>query len=195
MTTELTDNEIIRKVLDGDHQHFAVLVKRYQNFVFTITLRYTEIREDAEEISQDVFVKAFKSLKDFRGDSKFTTWLYTIVTTSSITFLRKKKIQTHSLYNEHVFELADSQDSGMRANQVEQKSRSAMVNEAIRMLGPEDAQIITLFYKGEQSLEEISQIMGIEPNAAKVRLHRARQRLREKMEKHFVHELRDYHSG
>lgn len=195
MTTELTDNEIIRKVLDGDHQHFAVLVKRYQNFVFTITLRYTEIREDAEEISQDVFVKAFKSLKDFRGDSKFTTWLYTIVTTSSITFLRKKKIQTHSLDNEHVFELADSQDSGMRANQVEQKSRSAMVNEAIRMLGPEDAQIITLFYKGEQSLEEISQIMGIEPNAAKVRLHRARQRLREKMEKHFVHELRDYHSG
>ena len=166
MTTELTDNEIIRKVLDGDHQHFAVLVKRYQNFVFTITLRYTENREDAEEISQDVFVKAFKSLKDFRGDSKFTTWLYTIVTTSSITFLRKKKIQTHSLDNEHVFELADSQDSGMRANQVEQKSRSAMVNEAIRMLGPEDAQIITLFYKGEQSLEEISQIMGIEPNAA-----------------------------
>jgi RNA polymerase sigma factor (sigma-70 family) len=195
LTTELTDNEIIRKVLDGDHQHFAVLVKRYQNFVFTITLRYTENREDAEEISQDVFVKAFKSLKDFRGDSKFTTWLYTIVTTSSITFLRKKKIQTHSLDNEHVFELADSQDSGMRANQVEQKSRSAMVNDAIRMLGPEDAQIITLFYKGEQSLEEISQIMGIEPNAAKVRLHRARQRLREKMEKHFVHELRDYHSG
>ncbi len=195
MTTELTDNEIIRKVLDGDHQHFAVLVKRYQNFVFTITLRYTENREDAEEISQDVFVKAFKSLKDFRGDSKFTTWLYTIVTTSSITFLRKKKLPTHSLDNEHVFELADSQDSGMRANQVEQKSRSAMVNEAIRMLGPEDAQIITLFYKGEQSLEEISQIMGIEPNAAKVRLHRARQRLREKMEKHFVHELRDYHSG
>ncbi len=195
MTTELTDNEIIRKVLDGDHQHFAVLVKRYQNFVFTITLRYTENREDAEEISQDVFVKAFKSLKDFRGDSKFTTWLYTIVTTSSITFLRKKKLPTHSLDNEHVFELADSQDSGMRANQVEQKSRSAMVNEAIRMLSPEDAQIITLFYKGEQSLEEISQIMGIEPNAAKVRLHRARQRLREKMEKHFVHELRDYHSG
>ncbi len=195
MTTELTDNEVIRKVLDGEHQHFAVLVKRYQNFVFTITLRYTENREDAEEISQDVFVKAFKSLKDFRGDSKFTTWLYTIVTTSSITFLRKKKLQTHSLDNEHVFELADSQDSGMRANQVEQKSRSAMVNEAIRMLGPEDAQIITLFYKGEQSLEEISQIMGIEPNAAKVRLHRARQRLREKMEKHFVHELRDYHSG
>lgn len=195
MTTELTDNEIIRKVLDGDHQHFAVLVKRYQNFVFTITLRYTENREDAEEISQDVFVKAFRSLKDFRGDSKFTTWLYTIVTTSSITFLRKKRLPTHSLDNEHVFELADSQDSGMRANQVEQKSRSAMVNEAIRMLGPEDAQIITLFYKGEQSLEEISQIMGIEPNAAKVRLHRARQRLREKMEKHFVHELRDYHSG
>lgn len=195
MAPELTDNEIIRKVLDGEHQHYAVLVKRYQNFVFTITLRYTDSREDAEEISQDIFVKAFRSLKDFRGDSKFSTWLYTIVTTSCITFLRKKKLQTHSLDNEHVFELADSQDSGMRANQVEQKSRAAMVNEAINMLGPEDAQIITLFYKGEQTLDEISRAMGIEPNAAKVRLHRARQRLREKMEKHFVHELRDYRSG
>jgi RNA polymerase sigma factor (sigma-70 family) len=195
LAPELTDNEIIRKVLDGEHQHYAVLVKRYQNFVFTITLRYTDSREDAEEISQDIFVKAFRSLKDFRGDSKFSTWLYTIVTTSCITFLRKKKLQTHSLDNEHVFELADSQDSGMRANQVEQKSRAAMVNEAINMLGPEDAQIITLFYKGEQTLDEISRAMGIEPNAAKVRLHRARQRLREKMEKHFVHELRDYRSG
>ncbi len=179
-------------MLSGQHQHFADLVKRYQNFVFTITLRYTDNREDAEEISQDIFVKAFKSLADFRGASKFSTWLYTIVTTTCITFLRKKKLQTHSLDNEKVFEVADSVDSGMRANQIEQKSRAGMVNEAIKMLNPDDAKMITLFYKGEQSLEEISQILGIEPNAAKVRLHRARQRLKEKMEKYFMHEVRDY---
>ncbi len=193
MSTTLTDNEIISLVLSGQHQHFADLVQRYQNFVFTITLRYTTSREDAEEISQDIFVKAYRSLADFRGASKFSTWLYTIVTTTCITFLRKKKLQVHSLDNEKVFEAADNVDSGMRANQIEQKSRAAMVNEAIKMLNPDDAKMITLFYKGEQSLEEIAQILGIEPNAAKVRLHRARQRLKEKMEKHFVEEVRDYH--
>lgn len=68
----------------------------------------------------------------------------------------------------------------MRANMIEQKSKLAMVNEAIRLLNPDDAQIITLFYKAEQSLEETAQILGIETNAAKVRLHRARTRLKEK---------------
>jgi RNA polymerase sigma factor (sigma-70 family) len=191
MTTGTTDTEIIQRVLQGDHQLYSEIVKRYQNFVFSITLRYTDNREDAEEISQDVFVKAYRSLSDFRGASKFSTWLYTIVTTSCLTFLRKKKLETHSLDNERVFELADSQDSGFRANQVEQKSRVAMVNEAIKMLSPDDAQMITLFYKGEQTLEEIGQIMGIDPNTAKVRLHRARQRLKEKMEKYFVQEVKD----
>jgi len=191
MTTGTTDTEIIQRVLQGDHQLYAEIVKRYQNFVFSITLRYTDNREDAEEISQDVFVKAYRSLSDFRGASKFSTWLYTIVTTSCLTFLRKKKLETQSLDNERVFELADSQDSGFRSNQIEQKSRVAMVNEAIRLLSPDDAKMITLFYKGEQTLEEIGQIMGIDPNTAKVRLHRARQRLKEKMEKYFMQEVKD----
>ena len=64
-------------------------------------------------------------------------------------------------------------------------------NDAIKLLNPDDAKMITLFYKGEQTLEEIGQIMGIEPNAAKVRLHRARQRLKEKMEKYFMQEVKD----
>jgi len=191
MTTGTTDTEIIQRVLQGDHQLYSEIVRRYQNFVFSITLKYTNNREDAEEISQDVFIKAYRSLSDFRGASKFSTWLYTIVTTSCLTFLRKKKLETHSLDNERVFELADSQDSGFRANQVEQKSRIAMVNEAIKLLSPDDAHMITLFYKGEQSLEEIGQIMGIDPNTAKVRLHRARQRLKEKMEKYFMQEVKD----
>lgn len=191
MTAGPTDSEIISRVLQGEQHLYAELVKRYQNFVFTITLRYTENREDAEEISQDCFIKAYKSLSDFRGASKFSTWLYTIVTTTSITFLRKKRLQTHSLDNEKVFAVAENHDSGMNANQVEVKSRTAMVNEAIKMLSPDDAKLITLFYKGEQSLEEIGLIMNLDPNTAKVRLHRARQRLKEKMEKNFAQELRD----
>lgn len=187
------DMDIIARVLNGDRSSYSVLVERYQNFVFTITLRYVKSREDAEEIAQDVFVKAYRSLADFKGASKFSTWLYTITTTTSITFLRKKKLEVHSLDNERVFEVADNVDGGMNANQIEQKSKVQMVNEAINMLSPEDAQVITLFYKGEQTLDEIAQILGKEPNAVKVQLHRARARLKDKMQKHFSHEVKDYY--
>jgi RNA polymerase sigma-70 factor, ECF subfamily len=191
MHTGPEDMDIIARVLNGDHQSYSVLVQRYQNYVFTITLRYLKSREDAEEVAQDVFVKAYRSLADFKGNSKFSTWLYTITTTTSISFLRKKKLEIHSLDNEKVFEVADNVDSGMSANQVEQKSKVNMVNEAIKMLSADDAQIIVLFYKGEQTLEEIALIMGKEPNAVKVQLHRARGRLKEKMQKYFSEEVKD----
>ncbi len=178
-------------MLNGDHQAYAGLVTRYQDYVFTLALRMVKNREDAEELAQDVFIKAYKYLADFRGASKFSTWLYTIVNNTCITFLRKKKVEIHSLDDDKVFELADSRDSGMRADKVEQKSRQAMVNEAIALLGPDDAEIITLFYKAEQSLEETAQVLGIEVNAAKVRLHRARTRLKEKMERHFAEEIKN----
>jgi RNA polymerase sigma-70 factor (ECF subfamily) len=191
MSTGLNDNEIISKVLSGDQQAYAGLVNRYQNYVFTLSLRFTKNREDAEEVSQDIFIKAYRALADFKGNSKFSTWLYTIVNNTCITFLRKKRLQTHSLDKEGVFEVADNQDSGLRANLVEQKSRVAMVNEAIKMLNTDDAEVITLFYKSEQSLDEIAQILGLETNTAKVRLHRARTRLKEKMEKYFSEEVKD----
>lgn len=191
MSTGLNDNEIISKVLSGDHQAYAGLVTRYQSYVFTLTLRMIKNREDAEEVAQDVFIKAYKYLADFKGASKFTTWLYTIVNNTCISFLRKKKLEIHSLDNEKVFELANNQDAGIRANMIEQKSKLSMVNDAIGLLNPDDAQIITLFYKAEQSLEETAQILGIETNAAKVRLHRARTRLKEKMETHFAEEVKN----
>ncbi len=191
MSTGLSDNEIIGKVINGDQQAYAGLVERYQNYVFTLAMRFTKNREDAEEVSQDIFIKAYRSLADFRGASKFSTWLYTIVNTTCITFLRKKKLETYSLDHEKVFEVADSKDSGFRANLVEQKSRTNMVNEAIALLNHDDAEIITLFYKAEQSLDEIGKILGLDPKTAKVRLHRARQRLKEKMETHFAVEVKD----
>ena len=191
MSTGLGDNEIISRVLKGEQNAYAELVNRYQAYVFTLVLRMIKSREDAEEVAQDVFIKAYRSLADFRGESKFSTWLYTIANTTSITFLRKKKLEVHSLDNEKVFEVADSRDSGLRANIVEQKSRVNMVNEAIAMLSPDDADIITLFYKAEQNLEEISRILRLETNTVKVRLHRARTRLKEKMEKNFSEEVKN----
>ena len=191
MSTTPNDNEIISKVLSGDQQAYAMLVSRYQNYVFTLVLRFIKSREDAEEVAQDIFIKAYRALADFKGGSKFSTWLYTIVNNTCISFLRKKKLDVHSLDNEKVFEAADTIDSGMSANQVEQKSKLAMVNKAIAMLNPDDAEVITLFYKAEQSLEEIAGILHIETNTAKVRLHRARTRLKEKMETYFPAEVSD----
>jgi RNA polymerase sigma-70 factor (ECF subfamily) len=194
MLTGLNDSEIISRVLSGDQQAYAGLVDRYQNYVFTLAMRFTKNREDAEELAQDIFIKAYRALADFKGSSKFSTWLYTIVNNTCITFLRKKKLQVHSLDKEGVFEVADSQESGMGANTVEQKSKVAMVNNAIRLLSPDDAEIITLFYKSEQTLEEIALILGLETNTVKVRLHRARTRLKEKMQQHFSEEVKDIYN-
>jgi len=191
MSAGLTDIEIISRVLNGEQNAYAELVNRYQNYVFTLALRFTKNREDAEEVSQDIFIKAYRSLADFKGASKFSTWLYTIVYTTSITFLRKKRPDIRSLDDERTLELADSQDSGFSANQVEQKSKVNMVTKAIALLSPDDAQIITLFYKAEQNLEEIGKILGLETNTVKVRLHRARTRLKEKMQTHFSAEVKD----
>ena len=192
--TGQSDVEIIKCILNGDQSAFARLVERYQNYIFTLTLRFTDNREDAEEIAQDVFVKAYRSLADFRGDSKFSTWLFTITRTTCLSFLRKKKLDTQSLDNERTGLQLENRESAFHANQVEQKSRHAMLNQAISMLSPDDAQVLNLFYKGDQTLEEIGKIMRLDPNTVKVKLHRARQRLKDKMEKYFAHELREIHS-
>jgi RNA polymerase sigma-70 factor (ECF subfamily) len=177
--------EVISLVLKGDQQAYSELVERYREYVFTLALRFCRNREDAEEVAQDIFIKVYRSLADFKGTSKFSTWLYTITYNTSVTFLRKRKMDTRSIDDEQTFVQLENQESSFGANQMEQKSRVNHVNEAIRQLSADDAQIITLFYKGEQSLEEIGMIMGMEPNTVKVRLHRARHKLKEKLEKDY----------
>src|SRR4051812_33901941 len=128
MHTESNDTDVIALVLKGNQQAYSILVERYRNYVFTLVLRYIKSREDAEEVAQDVFIKAYRSLPDFRGQSKFSTWLYTVTTTTCISFLRKKRPEVHSLENEKVSEAAARIEGGMPANQIEQKSKVNMVN-------------------------------------------------------------------
>ncbi|HEX4957795.1 MAG TPA: RNA polymerase sigma factor [Lacibacter sp.] len=191
MQTVPSDLEVIDQVLKGNQQKYELLVKKYQAFAFTIALRYTKNREDAEELAQSAFTKAYLNLRDYRGDAKFSTWLYTIVSSLCLSFLRKKKLEVHSLDLEHVFERADAQESTLNADAMEQQSKISLLNRAMALINPDDAKVLTLFYKGEQSLEEIAQILHIEPNNAKVKLHRARQRLKETMEKYFAREVQE----
>ncbi len=185
------DIEIINQVLQGDRQSFEELIKRYQSFVFAIALRYSRNREDAEEIAQDVFVKAYRSLADFRRDARFSTWLCTIAMNTTKTFLRKTKPRVDSLDNAMVREAVNAQHPGDAVDLSEQRSRRLLLNQAIGLLSADDATIITLFYKAEQSIEETGLIMGLSPNAVKVKLHRARLRLKEKLELYFTDEIKE----
>jgi len=177
-----TDLALITAVLNGNTAVYSELVNRHQRFVFTLAMRFTKNREDAEEVAQDCFVKAYRALGTFRQTSKFTTWLYSITYTSAMTALRKKKLTTISLDDEeYIVRPADS-SSAQTADTIEKKSAYVYLNQAIDSLLPDDAAIITLFYKGEQSLEEIGKALFMDPNTVKVKLHRARTRLKEKLQ-------------
>jgi RNA polymerase sigma factor (sigma-70 family) len=185
------DIDLISKVLQGDKGAYAQIIKKHQRFVFTLALRFSKCREDAEEIAQDSFIKAFRALATFKQNSKFSTWLYSIVYTTSMTFLRKKRLDTQSLDDESSIIQMEGHISDLGVNDVEHKSKMQFVNLAISQLPPLDAAIITLFYQGEQSLGEIAQALGMEANTVKVKLHRARHRLKEKIEGILKQEVRD----
>jgi RNA polymerase sigma factor (sigma-70 family) len=117
--------------------------------------------------------------------------LYSIVYTTSMTFLRKKRVATDSIDDENTYIQIENQVSAFDVNSAENRSRSFYLEQAIAQLLPDDATIITLFYKGEQSLEEIAKALNMETNTVKVKLFRARQRLREKLEHNLKHETKD----
>jgi RNA polymerase sigma-70 factor (ECF subfamily) len=108
-----------------------------------------------------------------------------------MTFLRKKRVATDSIDDEATFIQVENNESAYDVYNVENKSRSFYLNQAIAQLLPDDATIITLFYKGEQSLEEIAQTLGMEANTVKVKLFRARQRLKDKLERNLKHEVKE----
>ncbi|HVV53907.1 MAG TPA: RNA polymerase sigma factor [Mucilaginibacter sp.] len=191
MQSKFSDTELIEQALEGSQAAYADLVRRHQRFVFTLALRFCKNREDAEEVAQDTFIKAYRSLSSFQRQSKFSTWLYSIVYTTAMTFLRKKRVDTDSIDDENTYIQFENQSAGSNSNLAERKSRSYYLNQAIGQLSADDAAIITLFYMGEQSLDEIGQALGIEPNTAKVKLFRARQRLKEKLEQNLKGEVKE----
>jgi RNA polymerase sigma-70 factor (ECF subfamily) len=191
MQSKLADIELIQKTLAGNQAAYADLVKRHQRLVFTLALRFTKNREDAEEVAQDCFVKAYRSLAAFQQQSKFSTWLYSIVYTTAMTHLRKKRPQTESIHDDDNHLQNIEQNGTNDVNLAENGSRLYYLNRAIAQLLPYDAAIITMFYSGQQSLEEIGDTMGMEANTIKVKLFRARQRLKECLERMLKHEVNE----
>jgi RNA polymerase sigma factor (sigma-70 family) len=186
-----TDMALITTVLAGDTSAYTELVNRHKRFVFTMAMKFAKNREDAEEIAQDCFIKAFRALGTFKQDAKFSTWLYTITYTTAMSFLRKKRVATSSIDEEGNYLQLENHISDYQANGIEKKSKYVYLNLAISQLLPDDAAIITLFYQGEQSLEEIAKALNMDSNTIKVKLHRARLRLKEKLKMMLQEEVKE----
>ena len=191
MQEHVQELEVIQQVLQGKKQAYAVLVDRYQHYVFTLVMRYVPQREEAEEVAQDVFVKAYRYLADFRGQCKFSTWLYTIVNTTCISYLRSRKDLMVLAEQDRLSAIAEQAGLNAKASDYsERKSEKKMMSEAIMGLPETDARIVILFYQHEQTLEEIGMVLGLTSNHVKVRLYRARLKLKEILQKDYAEEVR-----
>ncbi len=170
------DQSYIDKAVTGDTHAFAVLVNRYKYMVFTLAMKVLKNREEAEEVSQDVFVKMYQALQTFKGDSKFSTWLYKIAYHRSLDYLKKqgRNLTTTSL-DEFTEQQIPSLENTLAV--LEAKERKTMLKNAMNQLQEEDSIVLTLHYFEELSLKEISKIIGVEANTVKVRLFRSRKRL------------------
>jgi RNA polymerase sigma-70 factor (ECF subfamily) len=170
------DNDYIWRVLSGDVSAYASLVAKHKNLVFLIVLKIVNNREDAEEISQDVFLKAYQSLSTFERKSKFSTWLYRIAYNAAISKTRKKKVEMVAI-EETVITNYSTDEIDRNMNELEENDRQLILEKALQRLPEEDNLLITLFYKNENSIEDISDITGLSVSNVKVRLHRIRKKL------------------
>ncbi|HYH55306.1 MAG TPA: sigma-70 family RNA polymerase sigma factor, partial [Anseongella sp.] len=136
MTGNSADTELIEKALGGERGAYEALVKRHQSYAFTLALRFTRNREDAEEIAQDSFLKAFRNLAAFQRQSKFSTWLYTIVYTTAMTHLRKRRNEFVSLEEAGSPPDAAEHSSGGAGILLERKIGRQFIEKAIERLLP-----------------------------------------------------------
>lgn len=170
------DEFYIAQTLDGEVNAFSFLVEKYQHMVFTLVLRIVKNREEAEEISQDVFVKAFNKLEKFQGKSKFSTWLYKIAYYASLDVLKRNKRVIHT-EDMSVFSQTNQEDTDDALQSMHKKERTEVVNKAISKLAPVEQTILTLYYFDEMSLIEVSKVVQLSVDNVKVKLYRSRKKM------------------
>ena len=173
---ELNDQHYIKLIIGGDINALAILVDRYKSLVFTLSLKMLASREEAEEVSQDVFIKIYKSLSGFKTESKFSTWLYRITYNTCLDRLRTTK-RTAYLVAVEDFEAQEVTTLMNALDTIEEKERKQMIQKCLDLLPAEDNFLLTLYYFQENSLKEISKIMGINENNVKIKLFRSRRKL------------------
>jgi RNA polymerase sigma factor (sigma-70 family) len=167
------DNYYIEKVINGQTNYFSYIVEKYQDIVFSIALKVLRNREDAEEMAQESFIKAFKSLHTFKGKAKFSTWIYRITYNTCISEVRKKKIHFTSADDVQIKDETEE----MNLDGIPEENREKIVKAALDKLPQDEYTLVLLYYFEDQSVEEICKVTGLTESNAKVKLHRARKKL------------------
>lgn len=166
----------IEAVRKGNVQAFSFLVEKYQKLVYTLALKLLKKPEEAEEMAQDTFIKAFQKLDSYEGKSKFSTWLYSITYNACISELRKRRIEFKSLDDRQISD-QDEQKMHDYYRETRKEDQEKYLNLALAKLPEDDQVLVTLYYYENQSMDEISQITGLTVSNIKVKIHRARKRM------------------
>ena len=172
----------INQVLEGSINAYTYIIDKHKDKAYNLAYRICGNREDAEEIAQDGFLKAFKSLKSFKMQSSFATWLYRIVYNTAISLVRTKKKGVLSL-EDFPADAIDFLRYGTSKEEAENDFRNSLVNFALQKINIEERGLISLYYYDEMSTEEIAAVTGISRSNIKVKLFRARQKMIEIIEK------------
>lgn len=180
------DDKLIEEALRGDQKAFKELVDRHQASVFHIIFRLVHDKELANDLVQETFMKAFSSLKTYRSEYRFSTWLYKIAANSSIDHLRKKRIRALSLDNpiqtndgEIGFEVADYSHHPER--EMVEREQAISIDEAISSLPRKYRQVIIARHQEEKSYEDIAVELGVPVGTVKARIFRARELLKKRL--------------
>jgi RNA polymerase sigma factor (sigma-70 family) len=166
----------IDKVQEGNVNAYSVIVDRHKDRVYNLAFRICGNHEEAEEISQDSFLKAYRALGSFKRKSSFSTWLYRIVYNTAISHVRTKKRKILSL-EDFPADAADFISTGTPEEDAETEYRRSLINFAFQKISDEERSLLTLHYYEEMSTEELSEVTGISKSNIKVKLFRARQKM------------------
>lgn len=182
------DKHYIDRILKGDSNAYSFLVNKYKSMAYSLALKLVKNREDAEEIAQDAFIKAYQSLGQFRGSARFSTWLYRIVYNSAVSQLRRSSVKLISIEDSG---FADKESSGVidAYYRLKEQERKKFLDLALEKLDPDENFLVTLYYYDEKDLDEIARITGMTKNNAKVKIFRARQKMMIMLKKYLNEEL------
>lgn len=176
------DTEYIHRVLGGDTSAFQSLVERHQDMVYSIAFKIVGNKEDAEDVAQEVFVKCYRFLKSYNFQSRFSTWLYRIAYNHAIDYYKKLRNKKHTRGpDDFCMDIEVKPEN--TSEKLDQKVLQSLVKNAINMLPADDKIIVLLYYYNDYPLKEIAEIAGIKENHVKIKLHRARAKLMQQLEK------------
>ena len=176
-TCKLTEAELIDLAKKNHPSAIAELIDRYKGMVFNLAYKILGNYHDAEEASQDTFIKAFRAIQGFRFDCQFSTWVYRICYNTCLT-IKRGATTGNQMLNEN---FQYSHHCELPEGLAEMADRKDYINQAINGLASEDAAIITLFYIDEMPTAEISKVIGISEANVRIKLHRSRKQIKENL--------------